>query len=776
MQLSDQVRQDVRSVSLPNSARGLSTSRLTSSPCASPRYRSLPLLPSPAFRKQYNENVPEEAGVFSFPAFAPDGAYHRAGHISVRDDDTPHAAWFRMAARRYNNQMSSYEHSNQEAPSVWETHPFDTQMTAKVSGVGTGSLHVRDETYCQTVSASSHRGGDASDRYVFRCPTLQEIAVSTPFQIAVTCCLLLNAVIVGLQTDYPDAACWQCFEEWLLVLYILELSMRIWVAGVLRYFRWSDNADFGWNLFDFLVVGISVMYWLAQHIIDEPSMARSASHMVIFRMVRLLRVLRVLRIIRIVRFLKQLYLLAYGFIEGSVAVFWVALLVSLVLYMCALVLVRTYGHVESDTEDERQVFGEHFSNIPESMFTLFELIVAPNLAAYRKVMFENPLVCVFFVVFVILGSFGVNGIVVALINENILEKNEARKEAERLDREYKRTVLKNMARELFDQLDENKNRVVERSWLLKHKPYIIELFGHAHANFQIIDLEMMMYVVDAHDTGIIEREDFVRGVLELCDGIRPMSIMELNYQVCRCANKMEACARKAQDLSKSMEPAEAKVDDMRLAVKRLTSPPRPAVATWLPRLVERLRRCQDGPPVEETCCDGDAAAKARCGDAARTARTFRSSTVTSIQSEPPRMPTLTGMASALKMWRRRRGQSSTDLKVSRKPTRAPVLCSAGGTGSARPRSMGCDGSRSPEALREALEVHGQLLADTQGHVSALLHSWSPEGDVLECSDDALALAPVLLRLQRANADLVQRVFGDGVSNEDWPAPRCSARR
>ena len=43
-------------------------------------------------------------------------------------------------------------------------------------------------------------------------------------------------------------------------------------------------------------------------------------------MIRLLRILRLLRVVRVIRFLKQLYLLAYGFMEGAMAVFWVAVL------------------------------------------------------------------------------------------------------------------------------------------------------------------------------------------------------------------------------------------------------------------------------------------------------------------------------------------------------------------------------------------------------------------------------------------------------------------
>merc|ERR1711935_882997 len=37
------------------------------------------------------------------------------------------------------------------------------------------------------------------------------------------------------------------------------------------------------------------------------------------------------------------------------------------------------------------------------------------------------------------------------------------------------------------------------------------------------------------------------------DEIRPMSIMELNCQVCKCASKIEACDNKMDDLAKTVE-------------------------------------------------------------------------------------------------------------------------------------------------------------------------------------------------------------------------------
>lgn len=291
---------------------------------------------------------------------------------------------------------------------------------------------------------------------------------------------------------------------------------------------------------------------------DSGKMGKDAT---LFRMIRLLRILRVLRIIRIVRFLKQLYLLAYGFMEGTMAVFWVTLLASFALYICSVILVRTYGRVTQAEDDNWEFFREHFGNIPRTMFNLFELLCAPDLVVYRHIMFQYPPLVVFLITFIVLGSFGINGLLVALINESILEKNQARIEADRMEREAKRKLMQQRCREVFDSIDVNGNRVLPRNEIMKCKGLIHQLFEESGAVFRSHDLDQMFYIMDYNDTGIIERGEFVQGVVEMCDQIRPMSIMELHCQVSKCASKIEACDNKMEGLAKAIEEIEAKEEE-----------------------------------------------------------------------------------------------------------------------------------------------------------------------------------------------------------------------
>ncbi|CAJ1358414.1 unnamed protein product [Effrenium voratum] len=426
----------------------------------------------------------------------------------------------------------------------------------------------------------------------------QEFLESGPMQASTICLILLNAIVIGLETDYAESFHWDIVENIFLLFFTMELAIRMYCLGVRRFFHVHNNPDIAWNIFDFLLVSMGVLSLLL-HCLTAGSNDFLARNATLFRIIRLLRILRVLRIIRIVRFLKQLYLLAYGFIEGTMAVLWVTILASFMLYICAVILVRAYGKNSNEDDPYHEFFQQHFGSIPTTMFALFELITAPDLAPYRAAMFANPPLVIFLVIFIILGSFGINGLLVALINESILEKNQARIEADRMDREAKRKTMQQRCGELFDELDVHRNRVLPRDEIRQCTEQIAILLESYGVNFQRADLDQMFYVMDYSDTGIIERSEFIQGVVGLCDQIRPMSIMELHYQVSKCVTKMESNEVKIENLVKVMDIYDGKMDrverivrDMAEVLRRAAQAPSGS-ATHTPDNSRRSSRVMD---------------------------------------------------------------------------------------------------------------------------------------------------------------------------------------
>jgi len=306
---------------------------------------------------------------------------------------------------------------------------------------------------------------------------VREMMDHSCFQISMATCILTNAVVIGGETDYPELDMWSLVETVFLVVFTMELVIRIYAVGVKDFF--ATGEDQLWNVFDFLIVGLGLFDFVVgkitaiggdHHADADSSKSSSGGVSTLFRMVRLLRILR---IFKIVRFLKQLYLLAFGFVEAAQAIFWVTVLMFFVLYICSIIMVRTYGRLPSTgSDDYSKILGVQFRCISTSMLSLFELMSNPgNLALYHDLMDDFPMLTLFLIAFVIFGSFGMIALLTGVISESMFEKNQMRAQEERQERELKRELLKGKCIELFasvehDAADEASLEILRNCFLL----------------------------------------------------------------------------------------------------------------------------------------------------------------------------------------------------------------------------------------------------------------------------------------------------------------------
>lgn len=89
--------------------------------------------------------------------------------------------------------------------------------------------------------------------------------------------------------------------------------------------------------------------------------------------------------------------------------------------------------------------------------------------------------------------------------------------------------------------------------LLENKENILALFQANGVSIPNYEFDNMVRAMDFSDSGNIERSEFVHGIVELCEEVRPMSIMELNSQVSRCNVKVETCKLQISDLEALLE-------------------------------------------------------------------------------------------------------------------------------------------------------------------------------------------------------------------------------
>lgn len=216
--------------------------------------------------------------------------------------------------------------------------------------------------------------------------------------------IVFNAVTLGLETSQTVMASWgtalHLIDQIILAIFVIELLGRM-ILQRTAFFK-----D-GWNIFDFIVIGISV----------APSTDA-------FTVLRALRVLRLLRLITIVPSLRRV---VGGLISALPGMGSIVLLIGLIYYVAAVMAVNLFG------PDFPQLFG----TLPASLFTLFTIMTLEGWVdgVVKPIMEKFPYAWLFFIPFIIGTTFTILnlfiGIIVNAMQTEVAKEQAAELEAER---------------------------------------------------------------------------------------------------------------------------------------------------------------------------------------------------------------------------------------------------------------------------------------------------------------------------------------------------------
>lgn len=204
------------------------------------------------------------------------------------------------------------------------------------------------------------------------------------FQRVIIGLILVNAAILGLETSQAAMDAAGPFllgaDRAILAIFVVELALRIAAHGW-RFFR--DP----WGVFDFVVVAIALV---------------PASEA--FDVLRAMRVLRVLRLISAVPRMRRVVGALLGAIPGIGAI--VALL-GLIFYVAGVMATKLFG----------AAFPEWFGTLGRSVYTLFQIMTLDSwsMGMVRPIMEVYPFAWAFFVPFVLVATFTVLNLFIAVV-------------------------------------------------------------------------------------------------------------------------------------------------------------------------------------------------------------------------------------------------------------------------------------------------------------------------------------------------------------------------
>lgn len=223
---------------------------------------------------------------------------------------------------------------------------------------------------------------------------IRTILESKRFEWLVTGLILLNAVVMGLETNAGlverVGPLLHAVDHYLLVIFTIELLLRLHV------YRSSFFKD-GWSLFDSAII---IIAWL-------PTTGGLS----------VLRALRILRILRLISVVPSLRKVVTGLVSALPGMGSIVMLLCLVYYIFAVMGVNLFG----------QAFPQWFGSLSQSAYTLFQVMTLESwsMAIVRPIMVEMPYAWIFFVLFIICTTFTVLNLFVGIIVSAMTAEGEA---------------------------------------------------------------------------------------------------------------------------------------------------------------------------------------------------------------------------------------------------------------------------------------------------------------------------------------------------------------
>lgn len=257
------------------------------------------------------------------------------------------------------------------------------------------------------------------------------------FNMFVGVVILLNTFCMALETNYPDWWIgWTIVNNAFLLFFVLEIAARINTYGR-AFFCDCENNDWGWNIFDFTVVFLSVMdYWVNDLILAIVFRGGDKTNP-LDRYVMLLRIFRVLRILRVFKNFPELMKLVVGIMESLELVVWIAILMFMFMFVMAIFITTTVGN-HADDFDDPDMIRKYWGGVWCSWKTLFQFMTLDDWSAItRQVASQRGYgyMWVLFDVYVFAAAFAMLSLLTGVIADHMSEVSTKEKKQESLKQE-----------------------------------------------------------------------------------------------------------------------------------------------------------------------------------------------------------------------------------------------------------------------------------------------------------------------------------------------------
>lgn len=201
--------------------------------------------------------------------------------------------------------------------------------------------------------------------------------------------IIINAITLGMETspslnaEYGPVL--KLIDNIALGIFTFEIGTKMLIKRI-RFFR--DP----WNVFDFLIVGLSLLTFIPQ--------------------LSVLRSLRILRIFLLISFMPKLRFIVQSLLLSLPGIFGISVLLSLIFYVFAIIATQAFG------VNHPLAFG----SLGRSLYSLFRIMTLDGAwSIINSVLKNHPYSYFFFIPFILFSSYIILNIFIAIIINSMRE-------------------------------------------------------------------------------------------------------------------------------------------------------------------------------------------------------------------------------------------------------------------------------------------------------------------------------------------------------------------
>lgn len=223
---------------------------------------------------------------------------------------------------------------------------------------------------------------------------IRQFANSKAFENTIIVLILVTAGMIAWEAMpslmNPELASWfHLGHRFILIAFIVEAAIKM-IALTPRPWEYFKN---GWNCFDFALIVFALLPMASEYAM-------------------LGRVLRLLRVLRLINVFPELRLIVETLVRSIPSMFHITILMSILFFVYAVLGFHLF-HEHDPT---------HWRNLAHALLTLFRIVTLEDWTdVMYKAMELSPFYALYFVSFVVIGTFVVVNLFIAVVINNLDE-------------------------------------------------------------------------------------------------------------------------------------------------------------------------------------------------------------------------------------------------------------------------------------------------------------------------------------------------------------------